>query len=88
MQVTRSNHWFFTGHSWWSQEFQVKNLPCNKENSCSILHKSRVHPCFCFWSLSYSSLRNNRGRKIPHETEQLSPGTAKTEAAYSRAPMP
>ena len=88
MQVTRSNHWFFTGHSWWSLEFQVKNLPCNKENSCSILHKSRVHPCFCFWSLSYSSLRKNRGRKIPHEVEQLSPGTAKTEAAYSRAPMP
>ena len=62
MQVIPSKYWFFTGQSWWSQEFQVKDLPCNKGDS--ILVQSLVGDI-----RSYMQQSNYVGSQITHYWE-------------------
>ena len=83
MQVTRSNHWFFTGHSGGHRNSRLRICLATKRICVQSFVKAGHTPAFASGASEIAW-----GLKIPQEVEQLSPGTAKTEAAYSRAPMP
>ena len=83
MQVTRSNHWLFTGHSGGHRNSRLRICLATKRTRVQSFIKAGHTSAFASGASEIAW-----GLKIPQETEQLNPGTAKTEAAYSRAPMP
>ena len=83
MQVTHSNHWLFTGHSGGHRNSRLRICLATKRTRVQSFIKAGHTSAFASGASEIAW-----GLKIPQETEQLNPGTAKTEAAYSRAPMP
>ena len=88
MQVTHSNHWLFTGHSGGHRNSRLRICLATKRTRVQSFIKAGHTPAFASGASDIAASEITWACKIPHEMEELSPGTAKTEAAYSRAPMP